>query len=66
LKSSGIFPGGDPFIRDKGERKGEVAGSLKARLLKASEIRRFFIKHQSHLRHEIEQLRKHIRQGVSS
>lgn len=37
-----------------------------ARLLKASEIRRFFIKHQSHLRHEIEQLRKHIRQGVSS
>lgn len=31
---------GDPFIRDKGERKGEVAGSLKARLLKAELIER--------------------------
>ncbi len=30
----------DPFIRDKGERKGEVAGSLKARLLKAELIDR--------------------------
>ncbi|MFO6335332.1 DUF3577 domain-containing protein, partial [Pseudomonas aeruginosa] len=30
----------DPFIRDKGERKGEVGGSLKARLLKTELIDR--------------------------